>query len=272
MPDGADTACAPDWLDLPIVDFHIHEMLLDGADLAGVTAAVDLGGPDGPRRPDRVYAGRFLTAPGGYPSDRGWAAPGSWRELRSAADATEAVAEQIAGGCAVIKVALNAAAGPSPGRAELDAVVAAARAAGREVVAHCEGGTVGLAAAAGVDALAHTPFDEQLDPAVAREIPYVISTLDIHGWGEGTPAARTALANLRTLADAGARVLYGTDLGNGPLPLGVNPREIDLLLAAGLSRDDVRRAVSAASAPPALRSALEDLPVFRDPRSADARR
>ncbi|GAA1084137.1 hypothetical protein TTY48_25400 [Tsukamurella sp. TY48] len=267
MPDG-ETACAPDWLDLPIVDFHIHEMLLGGADLAGVAAAVDLGGPDGPRRPDRVYAGRFLTVPGGYPSDRAWAAPGSWREVRSAADGAEAVAEQMASGSAVIKVALNAAAGPVPGPAVLTAIVAAAHAAGREVVAHCEGGTVGTAADAGVDVLAHTPFDEALDTALAQAFPYVISTLDIHGWGTRTAESAAAISNLRVLAEAGAQVLYGTDLGNGPLPPGVNRRELDLLAEAGLGRDDIRRAVSATAAPPGLRAALEALPVFRDPQEA----
>lgn len=261
MSDAAVAPGAPEWLGVPVVDFHIHEMLLGGAELAGVSAAVDLGAPDGPRRPDRVYAGRFLTAPGGYPSDRGWAAPGSWREMHSPADAVEAVAEQIAGGSAVIKVALNAAAGPVPDRTVLEAVVCAAHAAGREVVAHCEGGTVALAAGAGVDLLAHTPFDEDLDRVVAAELTHVISTLDIHGHGTRTTAAETALRNLRVLADAGATVLYGTDLGNGPLPLGVNPRELELLREAGLSRDEVRASVSAASAPPGLRAALAALPI-----------
>lgn len=261
MPDAAPALGVPAWLDMPVVDFHIHEMLLDGHELVGVAAAVDLGGPDGRRRPDRVYAGRFLTAAGGYPSDRGWAAPGSWREVHSAADAAEAVAEQLAGGSAVIKVALNASAGPVPDRVVLEAVVGAAHAGGREVVAHCEGGTASLAAAAGVDLLAHTPFDEELDPRVAADLTHVISTLDIHGYGSRTAATETALRNLRVLADAGASVLYGTDLGNGPLSLGVNPRELELLREAGLSRDEVRASVSAASAPPGLRAALAALPI-----------
>ena len=162
-----DPGAVPPWLDVPVVDFHVHEMLLPGGELPGVAASVDLGGPDGPRRTDRVYAGRFLTAPGGYPADRGWAAPGSWREVRSAADGAEAVTEQVAGGSAVVKVALNAAAGPILAAAQLAAVVTAAHAAGREVVAHCEGGSVELAAAAGVDILAHAPFDQPIDAGVS---------------------------------------------------------------------------------------------------------
>jgi hypothetical protein len=40
-------------------------------------------------------------------------------------------------------------------------------------------------------------------------------------------------------------VLYGTDLGNGPLPVGLNRREIEALLACGLTPDDVLAALTA---------------------------
>jgi len=76
-------------------------------------------------------AGAFLTAPGGYPSDRSWAAPGSWREVRSAADAEQAVAEQVAAGARRrIKVAVNAVAGPVLDGQALNRLVGAAHGAG----------------------------------------------------------------------------------------------------------------------------------------------
>ncbi|MEV0085507.1 hypothetical protein [Saccharopolyspora sp. NPDC050642] len=38
---------------------------------------------DDPELPQVRAVGAFLTAPGGYPSDRPWAPPGSFREVRS---------------------------------------------------------------------------------------------------------------------------------------------------------------------------------------------
>jgi hypothetical protein len=66
-----------------------------------------------------------------------------------------------------------------------------------------------------------------------------ISTLDIHGWGTPTPEWGTAVANLRRFLEYGGSVRYGTDLGNGPLVPGVNPREVRALQAAGLTPDDI---------------------------------
>ncbi len=49
------------------------------------------------------------------------------------------------------------------------------------------------------------------------------------------PAARDASrANLAAFVAAGGRVLYGTDLGNGEQPLGVNSRELEALHAVGV--------------------------------------
>jgi hypothetical protein len=49
---------------------------------------------------------------------------------------------------------------------------------------------------------------------------------------------------LRRFHAAGGRVLYGTDLGNGPLPLGVNARELAALLSAGLGATTVLRSIA----------------------------
>ena len=40
-------------------------------------------------------------------------------------------------------------------------------------------------------------------------------------------------------------MLYGTDLGNGPLPVGLNQREIEALQGAGLSPEQIIAALCA---------------------------
>jgi hypothetical protein len=61
----------------------------------------------------------------------------------------------------------------------------------------------------------------------------------------GTGAALgTAVGNLRGFLEHGGVVRYGTDLGNGPLPLGVNEAELLALSAAGLSVDDLLAAMT----------------------------
>jgi hypothetical protein len=242
----------------PLVDHHVHLMIIGADSLAdtALAAVLDLGAPldlvtalrsrDGLPRVD--FAGAFLTAPGGYPVGRPWASEGSAREIdayegsgRSSlpGPAETAVSEQHAFGASVIKVALNSVAGPVFDRQTLDAVVAAAHERRLPVVAHVEGeGMTRLAIDAGVDALAHTPFTERLDDElIARALAAGqrwISTLFVTSYGAPSPERDQALDNLRRFHDAGGRVLYGTDLGNGDQPLGVNPAEIAALGAAGL--------------------------------------
>lgn len=237
----------------PLIDHHVHLHLIDPSRLGrgGIAGVLDLGGDpvDLARRPrdgmPRLdYAGAFLTAPGGYPAGRSWAPAASVREISDpsehpgiAGGAATAVDEQASFGASVIKVALNADAGPVPDRATLAAIVGAARAHGLPVVAHVEGaGTARSAIEAGVAALAHVPFTEELDRALIRAAVGLgqrwISTLAIH---RADPVGRaTARVNLERFLAAGGTVLYGTDLGNGDLPVGVNPRELAALHDAGL--------------------------------------
>ncbi|HEY0002407.1 MAG TPA: amidohydrolase [Actinoplanes sp.] len=241
-----------------LIDAHVHSGLVDLAVVraGGIAAVWDLGSVPAKVAelaardaglPRIRFAGPFLTAPGGYPSDRAWAAPGSWREIRSAADGSEAVAAAHASGATLIKVAAHAG-GPQLGPESLAAVVGAAHDAGLPVVVHAEGpGTVATACEAGADLLAHTPWSEPLDDGLVRtcaERMEWISTLDIHGWGTPTPAGGTAIGNLRRFRSYGGSVRYGTDLGNGPLPPGVNPRELRALQAAGLTPDEILRAMT----------------------------
>ncbi len=259
-PVGADASA----IELPGVllpgfcDHHVHLQLLDAGALealatGGLSRVIDLGGdPDALAEhsvPDAFgaaveLAGAFLTAPGGYPSDRPWAPKGSVREIASADDAELAVAEQLVAGASRIKIALHAGAGPVWDDALLDEVIAEARAAGLPVVAHVEGaGQAARAIAAGVEMLAHAPFSEMLSEsliaqAVAQEQRWV-STLAIH---ESTERAN-AIANVRAFRDAGGELLYGTDLGNGAQPMGLNPDELAALAEAGLDETAMLRAL-----------------------------
>ena len=272
------------------LDAHVHIALIDPAQLTagGIARVLDLGGwtPPGSSAealPEAVFAGRFLAAPGGYPSGRSWAAAGSVCVVARATDAAAAVDDQLALGASVIKVTLNSVAGPVLPRDVLAAIVGRAHDRGAPVVAHAEGaGQSRRAFEAGVDALAHTPFSERLGDelieAMAGRMAW-ISTLDIHGWGEPTDDFYRAGDNLRRFHRAGGQVLYGTDLGNGPLPVGLNRREIDALLGAGLSGDDVLRSLTMAHLAgfrtvllgPAGTSSGRRVTVLRGERPVDAR-
>lgn len=258
--DARDTVELGGTLFPRLTDHHVHLGLIDAATLVdgGITNAIDLGWDpavastwlhDDPHRPHIAIAGALLTAPGGYPTRAGWAPPGAAREVGGPRQGREAVREQVMAGASRIKVALNSDAGTTVDDATLHAIVEEAAHAGLPVVAHAQGtGQAERAVYAGVDQFAHTPFSDRLPDAVVAEAVRRgmswISTLDIHGWG--TPSAQhgIALDNLRRFHSAGGRVLYGTDLGNGPLPVGVNARELAGLLAAGLDATALVRAIA----------------------------
>lgn len=240
------------------IDAHVHLALIDPASLApgGIARVLDLGGWSPPPgraasndAPEVAYAHQFLAAPGGYPGAQDWAPPGCVREVISTTDAAAAVDAQLAAGASVIKVTLNAEAGPVFDAEVLRAIVGRAHEHGLPVIAHAQG--VGQALRgflAGVDALAHTPFSERLVDdlveAMAGRMTW-ISTLDIHGWGDYGDDFARASDNLRRFHAHGGQVLYGTDLGNGALPVGLNRREIEALQGAGMSTDEILGALTA---------------------------
>jgi len=246
----------------PFTDHHVHLHLIDDQALAphGIAAVVDLGGDpfELARRPHEgfprvAYAGAFLTAPGGYPVGRPWAPAAIAREVTDTQTAPGVpggvgtwVDEQAGCGASVIKVALNADAGPVLDRDTLAAVTSCAHERGLPVVAHVEGdGMLRLALDTGVDVLAHTPFTQRLGlrlMARAAATQIWISTLDIHGADQD--AAATALANLADFREAGGRILYGTDLGNGDRPAGVQVAELEALVRAGLSGPELIAALA----------------------------
>jgi imidazolonepropionase-like amidohydrolase len=253
-----------DWFLLPgVVDHHVHIGLSDPKAVlrGGVTSVRDLGWPpedifpmsdisqatdfDGPVI---AAAGPMITAPGGYPSRAGWCPPGGWVAVRDAEEAARAVGVIAGHDPIAIKVILNAEAGPTLSDAALVAACDAAHARGLRVTAHVQGpGQTERALGAGVDELAHCPWTERLGDdvvaALARRME-IVSTLDIHSHGRTTPELSTALDNLRRFTASGGRVRYGTDLGNGPIPAGIDVGEVRHLAAAGLSTDDILRSMT----------------------------
>jgi hypothetical protein len=280
--DPAPTMHLPGAVLPGFVDAHAHIGLIDAAALraGGIAAAHDLGWDpevartwaDDPDLPAVRFAGAFITATDGYPSDRGWAPEAAIEMVSTPADARAAVDRQLQAGATFIKVALNADAGPVLDDETLRAVVGHTHVRGHEVVAHTEGvGQAARAFEAGVDRLAHAPWSERLPDELlaamagpkARTLSGVqswVSTLDIHGWGEFTEEFVIARDNLRRFHAFGGTIVYGTDLGNGPLPNGVNERELRALIAAGISEVGIVRAMT----PTHFGSAISYLPGGHD--------
>jgi imidazolonepropionase-like amidohydrolase len=239
-------------------DRHVHIGLADAGAvlLGGVTAVRDMAWPpeeifpladasEGPNfnGPLVRAAGPMLTAPGGYPTKSRWAPAGTGLEIRGAEEAVAAVDDLATRGAAHVKVSLNAEAGPTPTDEELAAIVGAAHRRKLLVSAHVQGeGQTQRALDAGVDELAHTPWTEHLPEDVVEALAArvrIVSTLDIHSYGQVTPELRVAIENLSNFARAGGRVLYGTDLGNGPVPPGIHLREVQLLWQSGLPAEAI---------------------------------
>jgi len=168
-------------------------------------------------------------------------------EIRGADEAERAVKRLVSVGAAHIKVSLNSEAGPTPSDEELVAIVQTAHEHDLRVSAHVQGpGQARRAVGAGIDEVAHCPWTERLDDdlveAMAKSMR-IVSTLDIHAYGDDTPEARVAMDNLWRFASAGGKVLYGTDLGNGPVPPGIDLREVLMLWETGLGAEAVLEAM-----------------------------
>jgi imidazolonepropionase-like amidohydrolase len=262
----AEEELAGEWFLMPgAIDHHVHIRLSDPRSVlhGGVTFCRDLAwAPEeifpladisqttNFEGPAIVAAGPMITAIGGYPSQAGWCPPGGWVEVQGADQAVTAVERIATQDPAIIKVALNADVGPTLSDAELVAICEYAHARKLGVTVHAQGaGQAERALGAGVDELAHCPWTERLSDdlvaALARHTG-IVSTLDIHSYGSRTPELDVAVDNLRRFAEAGGRVRYGTDLGNGAIPPGIHKTEVAHLAAAGMSVDAILQAMTLA--------------------------
>ena len=235
------------------IDLHGHPLLGQVPPKTilrhGLTTIRDTGGPllppsGGDGRLRVLSAGPILTAPGGYPIPV--FGPGAGLEVPDVQTARTAVGRLVAGGAALIKVALEPGGSPGapwtghqlgspppwpiPSLAVVRAIVEEAHAHGRIVSVHLSG-PEGAARAldAGVDEWAHVPCDPIPHELVARAAAAgvrVVSTLDTQSHCTG------AAANASQLIKAGIRLLYGTDLAHPDVPWGINAQELQLMLQA----------------------------------------
>lgn len=264
VPDTVPALGGPGcWIGPGIVDAHVH-LAFGGPDEAlrgGVVAVRDLGAPRAmaarwrtggeqppPGWPRVAVAGTIVTATGGYPSQT-WGADGFASFADSPDSARRLVADRAREGVDVVKVALEPGPGwPVPSLDVVRALVRASHDVGLPVVAHAlTARMVARALDGGVDELAHTPVEPL--PAVLVEriaaagVPVVSTLQTFFAQGDGG----AAVANAAALHRAGARLVYGTDLGNAGTRPGVDPRELDRLAEVGLGRLGALRAATQAS-------------------------
>jgi hypothetical protein len=197
------------------IDSHVHlayDPVAEDLLASGIVAVLDLAAPLNALGTDHgalkvLNAGPMITAKLGYPTTS-WGQGGYGLEVSSPAAGIAAVETLFAAGVQVIKVPLTLP--PSLDDATVKAVVGAAHRHHLQVYTHAlEDANAARAAADGVDVLAHTPTEALSDLTLdAWKTRTVISTLAAFGGGAA------AVKNLHDLRERGARVLYGTDLGN----------------------------------------------------------
>ncbi|MEV7543303.1 amidohydrolase family protein [Streptomyces sp. NPDC089915] len=219
-----------------------------------------------------IAAGGLHSGMPGVPPDSVVTGPG---------DAERFVAARVAEGADYIKIVADR---PGPGALDqptLDALVAAAHARGRLVVAHAAAvEAYAMAQEAGADVLTHVPGDHALDAAAAARMQAAgraaVPTLTMM---EGLAAAglpgvdyAAARGSVAALHRAGVPVLAGTD-SNATPGVPFTPEhgsslhhELELLVDAGLSPLDALRA---ATVLPARHFGLTDRGAVRPGLRAD---
>jgi imidazolonepropionase-like amidohydrolase len=221
------------------IDSHVHLAYYSvAADLpkGGIAGAVDFAAPLAALEAPPIgvvvqQAGPMITPLLGYPT-QSWGSGGYGLEVASPEEAADAVERLLDAGASFVKTPLLGTQGVDDEM--LSAIVARAHARGSRVAVHALGAAdAARAIAAEVDILGHTPTDlltaEQVAAWGSRA---VVGTLSAFG------STESAGTNLRALADAGALVLYGTDLGN-TRTVGIQPAELDALVRAGFSGNDI---------------------------------
>ena len=250
------------------IELHAHLLLRkvprDIVLRHGVTTVRDVGGPllppsGGVGELRLLTAGPIITVQGGYPISvfgKGYVA----ETVQSPEAARELVRKLLAGGAAVIKIALepggeigapwsmahHASVQPPWPMSSLEtvsAIVTEAHRLGKRVTAHIgEGQGAALALAAGVDEWAHVPCAE-VDEAVLRQAVRqkvkVVTTLDTMSHCSGV------FSNAAILANAGAHFLYGAEIAHTDVPWGIDAQELQLMHhVAGMSALDVIKAAT----------------------------
>ncbi len=227
----------------------------------GITTARDTGGPllkpkggNGTLR--LLGVGPIIQAVDGYPlsifedGDGGYDKIGI--HVASIAEAEKVVTDLVRGGATAIKIALEPGGetgapwmqphdGPVPAtpwpmlsQEITNAIVAKAHALKKRVIVHA-GENTGFERAlnAGVDEFAHIPCAEinenLLQRAVDQGIIFV-TTIDTLASCVDTQTHKGIHSNTMSLANKGAKFIYGSEIGHDNVPWGINGEELHMML------------------------------------------
>ncbi|THG32475.1 amidohydrolase [Glaciibacter flavus] len=264
-----------------LIDAHVHISDPEQArTLAhwGVTTALDMGAKDpGVIEATRGVAGgsdvRSAGFPAGPPHGTHIARLGFPESVGiSGPDEAEAwVAARVAEGSDYIKVLLEPEIPQQPKPLQPEtaaAIVRAAHAAGKKVIAHTTTGrTAEIAVASGVDAFTHTPLGDVLGVEFAREVAsrgvIAIPTLSMmNAMATDWPfpvrppgvSFENCLQSLRNLRAAGVTIVAGTDANTNPATPASPPpgeslhTEFELMGQAGVTPVESLRAATSTAA------------------------
>jgi imidazolonepropionase-like amidohydrolase len=236
------------------INAHVHfaydERTLETWALAGVTTVRDEGIISSkplaelmkfrdetradPKYARLVSAGYMTTVPGGYGD----------LFVATVAEARKKAAEELDAGVDLIKISLeDGYAGksglPKLTDEEIAAIVTTAHERGTRVSGHItQGAYLDRMVAAGVDDVAHIPYD-YVDPAVLKRMVekgiYFTPTFTVFR-NYGAPVSQCA-ENLRKFLELGGHAALGNDYGGGPgnFELGIPMYEIEMMTKAGMT-------------------------------------
>ena len=274
-----------------LIDCHLHIQGLDTLETLarnGVTTALDMGNPMSLLAPLRGAAGVTDLRAAGVVSTSPTSAHAQRMHADTAVlvaspeDADSWVAARVDEGADYIKVVIDL---PGFDQETVNALVVAAHARGRKVIAHASrSDAVAMAQAAGVDILTHAPLDRAIDTAQAEALvaagAIIVPTLTMmEGLVQGLkragipgPAYGPARASVVAAHAAGMPILAGTDANVAPgapsqPPFGESlHHELELLVDAGLTPAE---ALDAATSLPADHFDLADRGRIRPGLRAD---
>jgi imidazolonepropionase-like amidohydrolase len=187
-------------------------------------------------------AGPLVSVPGGYPTVVH--GPGIAYNVTSPVAARAAVDRLADLGADVIKIALDSNRGQLAllTTDEVRAIVGEAHARNLDVTAHAEWPDgIQRAVDGGVDELAHVPCgasDEQLQRLHDRDVG-IVATLQVIQNSYGS-----CQGIITSYLQLGGRVLYGTDVGNPRIPVGIDVAELRLMKSAGMTPTQVLAAAT----------------------------